>query len=58
MKKIVLLFCLVFTVIFNLSAEEQDWFAGKMPDTLITAAGKKVDTAGALKGKMVAFLKS
>lgn len=55
MKKILLLLSLVFTLAFNLAAEEGEWFAGKMPETLINASGKSIDTAQALKGKIVAF---
>lgn len=55
MKKILLLLSLVFTLAFNLAAEEGEWFAGKMPGTLINASGKSIDTAQALKGKIVAF---
>ena len=55
MKKILLLLSLVFTLAFNLAAEEGEWFAGKMPGTLINASGESIDTAQALKGKMVAF---
>ena len=32
-----------------------EWFSSKLPSQLVNASGKRVDTASALKGKMVAF---
>ena len=55
MKKILLMLAMVFAVAFNLAAEDGEWFASKMPKTLIKSSGKTVDTQLALKGKMVAF---
>ncbi|MBR2439074.1 MAG: redoxin family protein [Lentisphaeria bacterium] len=54
MKRFFLSVLLLCTAVFHLSAEESDWFAEKFPEKLITASGKEVETATALKGKIVA----
>lgn len=53
MKKMMTVLLLTFAVIFQLSANE-NWFAEKFPEKLIDKSGKEIDTATALKGKMVA----
>ena len=54
MKRFFLSVLLLCTAVFHLSAEESDWFTEKFPEKLITASGKEVETATALKGKIVA----
>lgn len=55
MKKLLSLLLLFAVAALPLCAEDGEWFAGKLPDELITASGKKRSTANALKGKIVAL---
>ena len=54
MKKVLLAVLFAVTGFFTVHAQDQDWFAEKFPEKLINAKGKEVDTATALKGKIVA----
>lgn len=56
MKKLLLALLLACFAALHLAAEEGEaWFSKKFPAKLLTASGKTVDTATALKGKMVAL---
>ena len=55
MKKLLLLAFAAFLGVFSLSGEETSALTGKFPAELINASGKKVSTASALQGKIVAI---
>ncbi len=55
MKKLFLVICLVFAAFIHLVSGSDDNILQKLPSELVNRSGKKVQTAEALKGKMVAF---
>lgn len=57
MKKLFLVLMVAFVSVFQLAAadEEGNWFDGKLPAKLLRSNKRTVDTATALKGKMVAL---
>ena len=52
MKKFFAAFLIALFVVFNLSAAN-NWYAKQFPPSLLNASGKRINTAAALKGKMV-----
>ena len=52
MKKFFAAFLIALFAVFNLTAAN-NWYTQQFPPSLLNASGKRINTAAALKGKMV-----